>query len=192
MTPFDIIILALILLFIARGVWVGLIGQLAFLAALILGYAAAGAYYSRLGHLLLPLIPNPQANFLITYIILFVVTYLLTILVGMGLKKVMSITLLGWFDRLMGGLFGLAKAAFLSTLLFMALSGFISGQRPFYSHSLSTPYLTASSNYLLTWIRDNDLRHRLVPKQPAISVLLAPPAVPAGKTGGGNPEKKTK
>jgi len=190
MTPFDAIILALFLLFLARGIWVGLIGQLAFLAALIFGYAAAGAFYTRLGHLLLPVIPNPQASFLTTYVLLFLLTYLLTILLGKGLKIVMSITLLGWFDRLMGGIFGLGKAAFLCTLLFMVLSGFVAGPRPFFSNSLTTPYLAASSNYFLSWIKDNDIRHRFLPKRPAISALLSE-TIPDSQAPGGDAPKKT-
>ena len=189
MTAFDAIILIIFLLFIARGVWVGLIGQLAFLAALPIGFIAADAFYRKLGHLLLPVVPNPQASFLLTYILLFIATYLLIILIGKGLKKVVSITLLGWFDRTMGGVFGLGKGVFLSTLIFMMLSGFTSGPRAFFSNSLSTPYLSNCSEYMLTMIRDKDLRHRFLPKKPAISNILAKP-IPLGKPLKGNTKKK--
>jgi len=189
MTAFDAIILIIVLLFLARGIWVGLIGQLAFLVALPLGFLAAGTFYTKLGHLLLPVVPNPQASFLLTYVLLFIATYLLIMLIGKGLKKVMNITFLGWFDRLMGGLFGLGKAVFLSTLLFMTLSGFVAGPRSFFSNSLSTPYLANCSKYMLTMIRDNDLRHRFLPKKPAISTLLAQP-IPTGKPLKGNAKKK--
>ena len=191
MTAFDAIILIIFLLFLARGIWVGLIGQLAFLVALPVAFLAAGAFYGRLGHLLLPVLPNPQSSFLLTYILLFLATYLLIILIGKGLKKVMSITLLGWFDRLMGGLLGLGKAAFLSTLLFMTLSGFTAGPRAFFSDSLSTPYLATCSEYMLTMIQDKDLRHRFLPKKPAISELLAP-TIPVGKPLSGNAKVKSK
>ncbi len=189
MTAFDAIILIIILLFLARGIWVGLIGQIAFLIALPLGFFAAGTFYAKLGHLLLPVIPNPQASFLLTYVLLFIATYLLIMLLGKGLKKVVSITLLGWFDRAMGGLFGLAKAVFLSTLMFMILSGFVAGPRSFFSGSLTTPYLANCSKYMLTMIRDNDLRHRFIPKKPAISAILAQP-IPTSKAIKGNTEKK--
>jgi len=189
MTAFDAIILIVFLLFLARGIWVGLVGQLAFLVALPLGFFAAGAFYGKLGHLLLPVVPNPQSSFLLTYILLFLATYLLIILIGKGLKKVMSITLLGWFDRLMGGLLGLGKAVFLSTLLFMTLSGFTAGPRSFFSDSLSTPYLANCSEYMLTMIQDHDLRHRFLPKKAAISDLIAPP-IPPGKPLIGNAKKK--
>ncbi len=190
MTAFDAIILIIFLLFLARGIWVGLIGQLAFLAALVLGYAAAGIFYGQASRLLLPLIHNPQATFIITCILLFVVAYLLTILLGKGLTKVMEISLLGWFDRTMGGVFGLTKALFVSTLLFTFLSGFVAGPRPFFSKARVTPYLSACSNYLLTWVRDNDLRDRFVPKQAAISPLLTQP-VPLSEPAKRKPEKKS-
>lgn len=190
MTPFDAIILVIFLAFLARGIWMGLVGQLAFLAALVLGYAAAGIFYGQASQLLLPLIHNPQATFLITCILLFVVAYLLTILVGKGLKKVMEISFLGWFDRTMGGVFGLAKALFVSTLLFIFISGFTAGPRPFFSKALVTPYLSVCSNYLLTWVRDNDLRSRFLPKQAAISSLLTQP-VPLSQPAKRKPAKKS-
>ena len=190
MTAFDAIIIITFALFIARGIWVGLIGQLAFLAALPIGFIAADAFYRKLGHLLLPVIPNPQASFLLTYILLFVATYLLIILLGKGLKKVVNITLLGWFDRTMGGVFGFGKGIFLTTLLFMTLSGFISGPRSFFDKSLSAPYLASCSEFMLTMIRDNDLRSRFLPKKPAISTILANP-VKFGKEIKGKIEEKT-
>ncbi|MDH5297617.1 MAG: CvpA family protein [Desulfobulbaceae bacterium] len=201
MNAFDAIILIIFILFLARGIWAGLVGQLAFLAALILGFAAAGAFYGRLGHLLLPVVHNPQASFLITYVLLFLVTYLFIILLGKGLKLVMNVTLLGWFDRAMGGLFGMGKALFLSTLLFIILSGFNAGPRPFFSNAKSTPYLSTCSGYLLTLVKDNDLRQRFLPKQAAIATLLPgqntalplpPKPVPAGQPLKAKSKKKTK
>jgi len=191
MTAFDAIILIIFLLFLARGIWVGLIGQLAFLVALPIGFIAADAFYRKLGHLLLPVISNPQASFLITYILLFIATYLLIILIGKGLKKVVSISLLGWFDRTMGGIFGLGKAIFISTLLFTVLSGFTSGPSSFSSKSLCTRYLATSSEYMLTMIRDKDLRNRFLPKKPAISSLISRP-IPLDEIIKRNVEKKPK
>ena len=189
MTAFDAIILIIVLLFLARGIWVGLIGQLAFLAALPLGFIAASTFYGKLGHLLLPVVPNPQACFLLTYVLLFIVTYLIIILIGKGLKKVVNITLLGWFDRVMGGIFGLGKAVFISTLLFMTLSGLVAGPRSFFSNSLTTPYLATCSEYMLSMIHDNDLRSRFLPKTPAISTILSQ-TIPTGKPLKGNTKKK--
>lgn len=176
MTAFDAIILIISLIFVIRGIWVGFVRQIAFLIALPLGFIAASAFYRKLGHLLLPIISNPQASFLVTYILLFIATYLVIIIIGKTIRKIISITLLGWFDRTMGGIFGLVKALFLSSLIYMILSGFASSPEPMFGNSVSASYLAGCSKYMLSLIKDNDLRHRFVPKKPAISTILIDPA----------------
>ena len=180
MNVFDLIVLILILLFLVRGVWVGLISQIAFLAALILGFAAAGAFYGDAAGMLSPLISHPQLSFLITYILLFLAVYLLVMLIGLGLRKVVNISMLGWFDRLMGAVFGLSKAVFVASLLFIVLAGFLAGSRPYLRAARCYPYLAVSSKYLLSLIEDSDLRSQFLPSEPAISSLLSS-AVPAGE-----------
>jgi membrane protein required for colicin V production len=176
---FDAAVASLLLLFLVRGVWVGLIGQLAFLTALVLGFMAAGAFYGDVTLLVGPWIKQPHLAFLLTYLLLFLVVYLLVMVVGRGLRLVMNITMLTWFDRLMGGLFGALKGIFVASLLTMGLAGFISGSRPLLRESLCYPFLVVSSGYVLMFIRDNDLRERFLPRESAITELLS--AVPAGE-----------
>jgi membrane protein required for colicin V production len=188
MTVFDAGIAILLLLFLGRGVWVGLIGQLAFLIALVLGFMAAGAFHGQVTLLLGPWIKQPHLSFLITYLFLFLLVYLLVMVAGRGLRLVMNITMLAWFDRLTGGLFGVIKGVFVASLLFMGLAGFISGSRPLLRDSFSYPFLAVSSGYILNFIRDHDLRERFLPREPAITELLAP-AVPMGEALGGAAEQ---
>jgi membrane protein required for colicin V production len=126
--------------FLARGLWTGFIRQLTFIAALLLGFLAAGRFHGQSVHLLESIIANRQLNFLITYVLLFVIVYLLVMLLGKGLKKVMSITFLGWFDRLLGGLFGILKAVFITSLIFMVVNAFLSGTNNGLKNSLSYPF----------------------------------------------------
>jgi membrane protein required for colicin V production len=180
MVLFDTAMATLLLLFLVRGAWVGLIGQLAFLVALVLGFMAAGAFYGDFTLLIGPWIKQPHLAFLVTYLILFLGVYLVVMVVGRGLHLVMNITMLTWFDRLMGGLFGAIKGIFVASLVFMGLAGFISSSRPILRDSFSYPFLAVSSGYILMFIRDNDLRERFLPREPAITNLLLP-AVPEGE-----------
>lgn len=180
MTSFDAIILALLLVFLIRGIWVGFIGQLAFLAALVLGFAAAGALYDRVAGLIIPWVGPPVFGFLLTYLILFLSVYLLVILVGKGLRKVMTVTMLGWFDRLLGGLFGLGKGIFVASLLFMILAGFIAGSRPLLRNSFCYPFLAVTSGSILMLVQDANLRARFLPREPAIPKRLTS-SIPVGE-----------
>ena len=140
MTSVDTIFLIIILSLTARGIWTGFVRQIAFIAALILGFAAAGRFYEYFADLVLPFITIPQLAFFVTYILLFVVVYFLVMLAGTALKKVMNISLLNGFDRTMGGAFGLGKGVFVASLIFVILAGSLSNSGPFLRKSSSYPF----------------------------------------------------
>lgn len=180
MSTLDIGVIVVAIFFLARGLWIGFVRQIAFLLALSLGYVAAGTYYPEWSQHLSQ-IQNPQLRFVVTYALLFFTTYVAIMLLGLVLKKVMQISFLGWFDRLMGAVFGLAKAAFISTMIFMALTGIFASSNVFIDQAFFTKYLSISSQWVTSIIRDNDLRAELLPKKPALSNFLSDP-VPALQT----------
>lgn len=190
MNAIDFGVIAIILLFLVRGVWVGFVRQLASLAALILGYLFAGRYYEQISPRLSSVIPSPQLCFLVTYALLFLAVFFAVLALGFVLKKVMSLSLLGWFDRFMGGIFGLVKAAVIVTVGFMVLSGMLADSNPLITGSLSAPYLTKSSGFLLSFVPDQNLQRHLLPKAPAIA--LPDIAIPAGKPPRTESAKKAK
>lgn len=184
MNALDIGVIAVSAIFLVRGVWIGFVRQIAFLLALFLGYLAAGTYYPSWSHYLSQ-VGNPQLRFVMTYALLFFGTYVLIMVLGVGLKKVMHVTFLGWFDRLMGAVFGVAKAVFISTMVFMALAGIFSSSSEFIQKSFFAQYLTTSAQWMTSIIRDKDLQQELLPKQPAISDFFTNP-IPALKSLGGD------
>ncbi len=194
MTPLDAGIIILFLIFLIRGIWIGLVRQIASIAALIFGFVAAGLYYEQIGNKLLPFIESPKICFFVTFIGLFLAVYLVIVALGFVFKKVMSLSLLGWFDRLMGGVFGVGKALFVSTFLFMILSGFLATSNPILTQSLFSPYLSTSSKFFLTFIKDKELHAFFQPKEPAISPLFPIPleSIQFIKPAGGSAKKVPK
>lgn len=190
MTAIDFGVIAIILIFLVRGIWIGFIRQLASLAALILGYLFAGRYYEQISPRLSSVISSPQLSFLVTYALLFLAVFVGVLALGYVLKKVMSLSLLGWFDRFMGGIFGLVKAGVVVTVLFMVMSGLLADSNPLMTGSLTSPYLFKSSGFLLSSVPDPNLQRQLLPRAPAIA--LPTPAVPAGKPARIESAKKTK
>ena len=191
MTPLDAGIIILFLIFLIRGIWIGLVRQIASIAALIFGFVAAGLYYEQIGNKLHPFINSPKICFFVTFVALFLAVYFAIVALGFVFKKVMSLSLLGWFDRLMGGLFGVGKALFVSTLLFMILSGFLASSNPILSQSLFSPYLSTSSKFFLSFIKNKELQAYFVPKEPAISPLFPVPleSIQSIKPAGGSAKK---
>ena len=167
----DFAVLSIISLLTARGIWTGFIRQAAFIAALIFGFWAAGRYYTLFSGLLDNFITIPQVSFLVTYSLLFTIVYLLVMLLGFGLKKVMSISLMGGFDRFVGGVFGMGKGVFVSTLLFMLVAGTLSNSSAFLQRSFFYPFLENSSRLVRSFIMDRDLRDRFQANEPAIPAI---------------------
>lgn len=167
-TTLDIALILLALLLVIRGAWVGFVRQIAFLAGLVLGFLAAGRFFEPFSRFVLPFIHTPQLAFLTTYILLFTVTYIATMLLGLGLKRVVQIAFLSWFDRCMGALFGLGKAYLLVILLFIAMTAVLSSTPLFLQRSFFFPVVQRSAAVILPLIQDPGLRERFLPKQPAI------------------------
>lgn len=172
MTVFDGIVLIIVVIFVARSIWAGFVREIAGIAALVFGFVAAGAYYREASVYVLPVLQNPQTVFLATYVLVFALTYVAIIVLGTVIRKVMTISLLGWFDRALGGVFGLLKAGFVCSFLFLMLTSFSSASNDYLRKSLTYPYLLQNSRLLTALITDKDLVDKLMPKEPAIRSLL--------------------
>ena len=109
LTAYDFLVMGLLLLLIGRGLWLGFLKQVIGLIALYLGYIVASQYHDRLFPFLRDFSENPKVIFFCSYALLFVVAYLLAVLLGKALHFVIQITMVGWFDRLLGGVLGFAK-----------------------------------------------------------------------------------
>lgn len=173
MTSLDAVFIVIFVIFFIRGVWTGIVSQLTFLSALVLGFAAAGSFYELTAPYVENVISHPQIAFFATFTILFIIVYLVVMAIGIGLKKVVKISLLGWFDRFMGGLLGAGKAIILSTLLFMVLAGVLSHSNSFLKKAYFYPLFAKSSDNILRFVKDKEMRENFRPKDAAISSLFA-------------------
>jgi membrane protein required for colicin V production len=169
-TAFDVFAFLIFIAFLVRGIWIGFIRQISSLVAMIGGFALAGYFDSEFYRLVLPYIDNSHTAFLLTYILLFIAFFFLIKLVGLGLKKVMDVTLTTWFDRTVGGLFGVIKGFFFVGLLFIVIGSFMSGSNNYLKKSISYPLLSYSSDVILAFIQDYDIRSYFIPREPAISL----------------------
>ena len=170
-TAFDVLVLFIFLAFLARGIWVGFIRQISSLVAMIGGFALAGYFDNEFYRLVLPYINNTHTAFLITYFVLFISFFFLIKLAGLGLKKVMDVSLTVWFDRTVGGLFGVIKGIFFISLLFIVVGSFLSDSNNYLKKSISYPFLSNSSKVILAFIQDHDIRTYFIPKEPAIKLI---------------------
>ncbi len=167
-TLYDIAIFVIVLFFFFRGLWVGAVRQLSVLLALYLGYLAASQFHQQLSPMLAKLSNNPKIVFVVSYILLFAATYLVVLLLGRLLKIVANLSLVGWFDSLMGGVVGFLKAAIIVVLLHLLLGTVLDPGNETLRKCAVCPQLNTVCNFTRSIIRDPAARNALLQQAPAI------------------------
>ena len=180
LTPYDMVILGLFAVLIGRGIWLGLLKQVTGLVALYLGYYAASQYHAIIFPVLKDVSTNPKVVFLTSYVILFVVTYIVVMLIGKGLGYVISLTITSWFDRVLGGIVGFAKAMIVAVILHMVLGTVLAPENQMLRTCITCDGLNEASDFTRRFIRDDNVRQSLLQQEPAIAIdavkeYLAPP-----------------
>ncbi|MEK6202237.1 MAG: CvpA family protein [Desulfobulbaceae bacterium] len=183
LTIYDLVITAIFVFFMVRGIWVGFLNQVTVIVALYVGYLVSGQYHDKLFPFLRGVSENPQIVFLLAYAIVFACTYVLTMLLGKALTGVVNLTIAGWFDKVLGAIFGAVKALILAILLHMLLTTFLAADTPMLRQCKLCPYLTEAMNLFQQLIKDEKVRQAFEKKRPAIpeqtvAPSAAPPVVP--------------
>lgn len=123
MNSVDIVILIIAGIFCIRGLIKGIVVEVFSLAGMILAYFVALREMSTLSDFVLQYIKLPE--FLISTIcfsLIFIVVFFVLRLMANLISKLIRGTLIGWVDRLGGGVLGLAKGVLLSSLLLLFMS----------------------------------------------------------------------
>lgn len=178
MTVIDGGVIAVVVFFVTWGIWVGFIGQLVLVIALLLAFVVAGVYAPEFQVLLAPYISSPRLAFLTSYLLLLLAAYLGFWLMGVVLGRLVQLSIAPWFDRLLGGAFGFAKAYLLLVICYLVLAGANTPLNQMLEQSYSRPYLAAGADYLQGWFRDRDNLEIFRPREPAISSILPIPGEP--------------
>lgn len=173
MTLYDLVIIAMFLLFVGRGLWIGFLKQVIVLLALYLGYIVASQYHERLFPFLTEVSANPKVIFLTAYGLLFIGAYIAFMLMGKGLGYVVKITIAGWFDKLLGGLLGFGKAIILAILLHMILGTVLPPENRMLTDCQLCDTLNSATEISRNLIKDKEARESLMRQEPAITLEKA-------------------
>jgi membrane protein required for colicin V production len=181
MTTYDLVIVGLFVLLIVRGIWLGLLKQVTGFVALYLGYFAASRYHDRIVPFLRDISENPKVIFLTSYVLLFIATYVVVMLLGKALGYVLHMTITSWFDRLLGAVVGFAKAIILAVLLHMILGTVLAPENQMLRTCVTCDALNEAASFTRELISNEEVRKSLLQQQPAIAIdavkeYLAPAA----------------
>jgi membrane protein required for colicin V production len=185
MTTYDLVIVGLFVLLIVRGIWLGLLKQVTGFVALYLGYFAASRYHDRIVPFLHDISENPKVIFLTSYVLLFIATYVVVMLLGKALGYVLHMTITSWFDRLLGAVVGFAKAIILAVLLHIILGTVLAPENQMLRTCVTCGALNEAAAFTRELISNEEVRKSLLQQQPAIAIdavkdYLAPAAKEPG------------
>ena len=154
----DVILGLIIIGSIARGAQKGILQMGIGMMATVLGLVLALWSYRTAGGLFIDWVSSRMvANFL-GFILVFLGVIVAGSIISRILTKMFKWIGLGWFNRLMGGAFGLLRGALIATVLLMVFMAFAPGNPPrsVYDSSLS-PYLMEFAD-VISSVAPADLR----------------------------------
>jgi len=159
MNPLDWLLGALLLYSVVRAAVRGFFREAFALGGLIVGFLLACWFYRALAVQLAGLISSTQIAQLVAFLLILIGTMLLAGLVGGLLKRTASAIGLGFFDRVLGALFGLIRGCILGTGLLMAVTAFLP-PAPWMESSKLAPFFLRASHAVF-FVMPADLRLRL-------------------------------
>jgi membrane protein required for colicin V production len=143
MNLLDLGIIILLGLITLRGYYRGLFQELAVLVGVVGGVVVAAHTYLRLASWLRPWITDPQHARWIAFAVVFVAVYWLTRLAAHFIQRLLYHLYLDFFDRLLGGVFALAKGALLVGFALMLLGVVMPRNSHLLKGSVAAPHLLA-------------------------------------------------
>ncbi len=143
----DWILAIIVFVSVLTAIWKGFVAELVTLASLIAGLIVAAAGYERLAPFLGRFTRSHEVALAVSFLLLFVGTLLIGALVSAIARKLIQKAELQWFDRFLGGVFGLVRGLLVDCILLLVLMAFAIQQSAVQQSTLA-PYITAGSRVI--------------------------------------------
>jgi membrane protein required for colicin V production len=142
MSLFDILTVVIIGFCLIRGMFRGLVKELSSIIGAMAGFYAAYSYYAYLAKLLSQYLSFTTYSEIISFLLIFCAVFIIISVFGVIIKYLLSISFLGWADRICGAAFGLIKGLLIAFVLFIAFTTFLPKDNTIMKKSLLAPYLS--------------------------------------------------
>ncbi len=148
MNSFDILVAIIIGFSLIRGIFRGLVKEISSIIGVMAGYYAAYSYYPFIAKFLSQWISVVAYSRLIGFLIIFCGVFLIISILGVVIKYLLSISFLGWADRISGGIFGLTKGLLIACVLVIVFTTFLPKNAAFIKDSVVAPHLAIVSTQM--------------------------------------------
>jgi len=149
MNLLDLVILTVLAYCLIRGIFRGLIKEMAAIVGVMAAFYAGYSYYPIAAGFLDRWITDPGYLNILSFFILFCVIFLLVSVLGVVIKYLLNIAFLGWVDRLCGAVFGILKGTLIVAVLLVTLTAFLEKGTPLIRNSLLAPHVMLLSEKMV-------------------------------------------
>lgn len=161
MNTLDIVFCVILGFLGIRGVFRGLIKEIASILGLILGFVLANTYHAQLTPFLEPTLGSSGAAGLASYLGIFLGVVAAVFLLATLIRKILKLIMLGWLDSLGGGALGFFKGLLLCSVVVLALTAFLPPKAEILATSQTVPYIN-TFNTLLAEALPQNLREQFL------------------------------
>jgi membrane protein required for colicin V production len=152
MNGLDIFFVVVLGFFLFRGIFRGLILEVSSIAGLVAGFLASNKFYADLQPVVNRIISSPDWSQVVAYLGIFFTTILVIGMLSHLLKKLLQMIMLGWMDRLGGGVLGFVKAGLICVLTLLILTVFLPRDHELITTSRISPYVHNISQNLAGYL----------------------------------------
>ncbi len=165
LSALDIVVLLILTLPFFLGVFRGFFRAIFGLAGSIVGFGTAMIFARPIGDILGEVLKFKESFFgrVIAFIIIYFGFWFTGTAAGFFFKNLFKRMKLGWLDRLMGGMLGLAKGSLLIAAILIVLSS-VETMKPIINESLMGPPLIQATRYAIHLLPES-WQHYLNPKR---------------------------
>ncbi|MCK5541854.1 MAG: CvpA family protein [Desulfobacterales bacterium] len=158
MNFFDIAIIIIISFCLIRGVFRGILGELANIIGVVAGFYGAYNYYRQFTPFLEKWITSQALISVIVFFVLFSLIFAFIIIIAIGLEKLLKVAFLGWIDKTFGAAFGALKGILIAAVIYIVLTNVVPQNNALISQSTLAPYVARVSSVLTLFISKNMTR----------------------------------
>ena len=176
MSGADWVILAVILVSIVHAATQGFFHEAFTVAGLVLGYLLAAWQYPRLAAWFAPYLKSPWVGEITSFLIIFLAVMFLAAVAGRIARWTMREAGLRFFDRVLGGVFGLLRGGLMVAVILMGMAAFTPTSK-WLGDSQWAPYFLVVGRAAI-WLAPSEMRARFYQGLDILHRAQQPPAPP--------------
>lgn len=160
MTIIDIIVLVIVGVSVAFGVWRGLVREVLALVAWVAAFLIANLLAPDAAKLLPRAMASEELRLLVSFVVVFIVALIGLSVLAILASKLVRIIGLGPADRAVGGFFGLARGLLLVMILVLLAGLTTVPRQPMWRNAVLSGPLETFAGYITAWL-PSDLSKRI-------------------------------